>query len=460
MNDQRTTPEFDAGFWAAVDERVDRVRSFTREELADAQHELLAEQIEAQVVPVFPGPFWSRVNKRAAGVRTMALDELADAEERLINTPDDRRSPRRHRAPLPALLRHIPRPGAIGLGLRARTNTIGFVTAVLAVLLLLPQVAPISSLADIGRPRGPLATFFSAEPGDEPPDSTASADSESGASGTQTSRRAGSGGGSGGSGSGSSPRNASSPRPSESGRAGAAGPAAASASATATPGAAGTAASGATGAGEAAASAAGAAGTSVKPAAPSNLVLTAIDDTSVRLRWRDRSENEAGFVIERSGDPAERRSAGPNQKSFIWRGLAPNSEACFKVRAHNDGGASSWLPEDYRCVRTYESQPAGGPVILEALACSNEGTLPSLADVQETQITFNNQTGRAVKLFELGQEGVRDLTPLRLEPGGSTTVNTFLGNPFVVTGDDEAAACMAIYLGRSWTSVANITEPA
>lgn len=457
MSDQRTTPEFDAGFWAAVDERVDRVRTFTKEELAVAEHELLAVQVEAQVVPVFPGPFWSRVNKRAAGVRTMALDELADAEERLINTPDDRRSPRRHRAPLPALLRHIPRPGAIGLGLRARTNTIGFVTAVLAVLLLLPQVAPISSLADIGKPRGPLATFFSAEPADDSPDSTASTDSESGATGTQTSSRSRSGARSG---SATSSGSGSTPRPSESGRPGAAGAAAASASATATPGAAGTATSGATGTGEAATSAAGAAGTSVKPAAPSNLVLTAIDDTSVRLRWRDRSENEAGFVIERSGDPAERRSAGPDQQSFIWRGLPPNSDACFKVRAHNDGGSSSWLPEDYRCVRTYESQPAGGPVVLQALACSNEGTLPSLPDVQETQITFNNQTGRAVKLFELGQEGVRNLTPLRLEPGGSTTVNTFLDNPFVVTGDDEAATCMAIYLGRSWTSVANITEPA
>jgi hypothetical protein len=458
MSDQQITPEFDNGFWASVDARVDRVRNYTREELAGAEQALLAEQVDAEVVPVFPSPFWTRVNKRAAGVRTMALDELADAEERLINAPEGRRAPRRHPTALPAIFRRIPRPRAIGLGLRARTNTIGFVTAVLAILLVLPQVAPISSLADIGNPRGPLATFFSADPGDEPSTSAQSADEESGATGSPAS--GGSGGGSGGRGSAASPRNTSTPRPSGSGQSGAAGEAAASASATATPGAAGTATAGATGNGEAASSAAGVAGTSVKPAAPSNLVLTAIDDTSVRLRWRDRSENEAGFVIERSGDPAERRNADPNQKSFIWRGLAPNSEACFKVRAHNDGGASSWLPEDYRCVRTYESQPAGGPVVLEPLACTNEGTLPSLTDVQETQITFNNQTGRAVKLFELGQEGVRDLTPERLEPGASTTVNTFLGNPFVVAGDDEAAACMAIYLGRSWTSVANITEPA
>lgn len=449
MSDQRTTPEFDTEFWATVDARVDRVRNYTREELAGAEHELLAEQVDAEVVPVFPGPFWSRVHKRASGVRTMALDELADAEERLSKAPDDQRAPWQSRTPLPGLLRRIPRPRAIGLGLRARTNTVGFVTAVLAILLLLPQVAPISSLADIGKPRGPLATFFSAEP-----EESSSKDLRESGAGSPSSPA------SSGNTAGTRPRSTNSGRtvtsaaPAEAGEPGAAGRTPDGTAAT--PGAAGTAAGGATGAGESATSAAGVAGTSARPLAPSNLVLTAIDDTSVRLRWRDQSENEAGFVIERRGDPAERRNAEANQKSFIWRGLSPNSEACFKVRAHNDGGASSWLPEDYRCVRTYESQPTGGPVVLEALACTNEGTLPSLADVQETQITFNNHLGRAVMLFELGQEGVRDLTPRRLEPGTSTTVNTFLGNPFVVASDDEAAGCLAIYLGRSWTSVANI----
>ncbi|MEX0790324.1 MAG: fibronectin type III domain-containing protein [Actinomycetota bacterium] len=455
MSDQMTAPEFNDNFWATVDARVDRVRDLTREELACAEQGLLFQQVEAQVVPVFPGPFWTRVNKRASGVRTLALDELADAEERLINAPEEQSAPWRSRIPVPALLRRIPRPRTTGLPLRARTNTIGFVTAVLAVLLLLPQVAPISSLADIGSPRGPLAIFFSAEPTESSPEDsgeTGSGSRSSNATSNATNRpRAGSGSTSAG-------RAGTTAAPSGAGEPGAAGQS--PAAGTASPGDAGTAASGATGAGEAASSAAGAAGTTARPAAPSNLVLTAIDDTTVRLRWRDQSENETGFVIERNGDPTERRIAEPNQKSFIWQGLVPNSEACFKVRARNSAGASSWLPEDYRCVKTYESQPAGGPVVLEAVACTNESTLPSLTDVQETQITFNNQTGRAVMLVELGQEGVRDLTPLRLEPGASTTVNTFLGNPFVVTRDDEAAGCMAIYLGRSWTSVANITEPA
>ncbi|CAN5901630.1 hypothetical protein BH23ACT12_BH23ACT12_04070 [soil metagenome] len=450
MSEQKTTPEFDGRFWATVDERVKRVRELTQRELACAEQSLLTEQVEAEVVPVFPGPFWSRVNKRAADVRTMALDELADAEERLINAPQDQRAPRRVRIPVPAFLHQLPRPLTIGLPLGARTNIIGLVTAVLAVLLLLPQVAPISSLADIGKPRGPLAIFFAAEPDESSPESSGQSGSGSPSSTTSGANRANPRPNSV-----SASRSTSSATSAPGGEPGAAGQSPAAGAAA--PGAAGTATPGNAGAGEAAASAAGAAGTSVKPAAPSNLVLTAIDDTSVRLRWRDQSENETGFVIERSGDPAERRTAGPNQKSFIWQGLAPNSEACFKVRARNDAGVSSWLPEQYRCVRTYESQPAGGPIVLEAVACSNEGTLPSLADVQETQIIFNNQTGRAVKLFELGQEGVRDLTPLRLEPGASATVNTFLGNPFVVTGDDEAAGCMAIYLGRSWSSVANIT---
>ena len=451
MSDQITAPEFDNHFWATVDDRVEQVRKLTTEELGRAEQELLAGQVEAEVVPVFPSPFWSRVNKRAANVRKMALFELADAEERLIAAPDAGRTAWRNRIPVPALL--LRRPLSLSLG--ARINTIGFVTAVLAVLLLLPQVAPIASLADVGKSKGPLSIFFSNDPERESSSSSANKSAqESGSSGTGAS-------GSSAPAQKSSSSNSGPAKPSEKvstpGTPGAGGETGSSGSApTTTVGAPGAeSADGLDGADSPPGVSA-----ATKPAAPSNLLLTAVDDTSVRLRWKDQSDNETDFVIERSSTPVERRSTESNQKEFIWDGLTPNSEACFKVRARNDAGTSNWLPSEYKCVRTYESQPGGGPVVLQALACSNEGTLASLPDVQETKITFRNQTGHAVKIFELGQEGVRDLTPRRVEAGSATTVNTFLGNPFVVTADDEAAGCMAIFLGRSWRSVANITTPA
>ncbi len=455
MSDQVKTPEFDNHFWATVDSRVDQVRDLTLDELRRAEHDLLAEQLEAEVVPVFPGPFWNRVNKRAANVREMALYELADAEERLVNGPESGRAPWRNRIAVPAVVRRMPRIRPFGVPLGARINTIGFVTAVLAVLLLLPQIAPIASLADAGKPRGPLAIFFNSDDPDE--DTPSSEKSENSETGSAASKGAEKSATNGNPSSTKSPAAGSSSKSSTSGGPGATGQN--SSAASATPAVSGTPTAG-TAEGEDGADSAPGVSAAVKPAAPSNLLVTAIDDTSVRLRWRDQSDNESGFVIERSGDPAERRTTESNQKGFIWAGLAPNSEACFKVRARNEAGVSPWSPTEAGCVRTYESQPVEGPVVLQALACSNEGTLSSVPDVQETEITFRNLTGRAVKIFELGQEGVRELTPIRLEPGASTTVNTFLGNPYVVTGDDEAAGCMALFLGRSWTSVAHITEPA
>lgn len=455
MSEQVKTPEFDNQFWATVDSRVEQVRDLTLDELLRAEHDLLDEQPEAEVVPVFPGPFWNRVNKRAANVREMALYELADAEERLVNGPESGRAPWRNLITVPAVMRRMPRIRPFGVPLGARINTIGFVTAVLAVLLLLPQIAPIASLADAGKPRGPLAIFFSADPEDE--DAPSSGKTASSETGSAASSAAGTSATDGKPSSTKSPAPGASSKSSTSGEPGATG--ANSSPDSETPAVSGTPTAGMA-AGEDGADSAPGVSAAVKPSAPSNLLVTAIDDTSVRLRWRDQSDNESGFVIERSGDPAERRTTESNQKGFIWTGLAPNSEACFKVRARNDAGVSAWAPSDFRCVRTYESQPVGGPVVLQALACSNEGTFVSVPDVQETEITFRNLTGRAVKIFELGQEGVRELTPIRLEAGASTTVNTFLGNPYVVTGDDEAAGCMALFLGRSWTSVANITEPA
>jgi hypothetical protein len=456
LSDQVKIPEFDNQFWATVDSRVEQVRDLTVDELRRAEHDLLAEQLEAEVVPVFPGPFWNRVNKRAASVREMALYELTDAEERLVNGPESGRAAWRNRVAVPAFVRRMPRLRPFGVPLGARINTIGFVTAVLAVLLLLPQIAPIASLADVGKPRGPLAIFFSADPEDEDaPSSQRSGASETGAEGSKAkeSKTDGKGNPS----TTKSPVAGSTSKSSTSGEPGATGQS--SSADSGTPAVSGTPTAG-TAAGEDGADSAPGLSAAVRPAAPSNLLVTAIDDTSVRLRWRDQSDNESGFVIERSGDPAERRTTESNQKGFIWTGLTPNSEACFKVRARNEAGVSPWSPTEANCVRTYESQPVGGPVVLQALACSNEGTLVSVPDVQETEITFRNLTGRAVKIFELGQEGVRELTPIRLEAGASTTVNTFLGNPYVVTGDDEAAGCMALFLGRSWTSVANITETA
>ncbi len=449
MSDQPFRPEFDDQFWLDVNQRVERVRDLTREELGRAEQALLAVEVAGEVVPVFPAPFWSRINKRAAKVRQMALDELADAEERLMNQQPEVRRASRGRLAAPAILRGLPQLRPITMSPKARVNTLGFVTVVLAVLMLLPQVLPNSSFAGV-KPRGPLGIFFSAAepeqaPAEESPTLEELAESRTSNGGSKASPAA-----PGASKTPSKSAEKGSITVAEDGKtpgAEATNPAAVGAPGESPTGADGSSAPGATNAG-------------TTPGAPSNLLVTAVDDTSVRLRWKDNSADETGFLIERRGQPVSRESTEADKKTYVWAGLSPSSEACFRVRARNDAGSSDWLPEDYKCVTTHAALSSPGPVNLVPLACANEGALSAGIPLQEAQITFRNQTAQPVNIFALGSEGVRELTPTALAPGASTTVNTFLGHPYVVTGTGEIASCLAIFEATSWNTVATITEPA
>ncbi len=357
MSDQPLGPQFEEEFWMTVHQRVDQVRTITRDELERAGHLLLTMEGEAEVVPVFPGPFWARVSRRAAKVRQMALDELEDAEERLVNQPGTAAASRRGRIAVPAL-RRLPHLPPMALPLKGRVNTLGFVTAVLAVLLLLPQVVPISSLAGI-KPRGPLAILFSIEDPEKTSGSQASSEPgrTSGESSGESSTSEGEGGGrtesteagettparSGSAGSSDAPKGGSPGAP------GSPGQPATGSSANASPGADGTSTQGATSAGSA-------------PTAPSDLLVTAVNDTTVSLTWTDNSSDETGFVIERRGQTGlDVHTTEADAKSYIWSGLSPGTESCFRVRARSGSGASDWFPQQYRCATTHSAQTGPAP---------------------------------------------------------------------------------------------------
>lgn len=458
-------PQFDDRFWATVSDRVERVREMTCEELARAEADLVTEEVSAEVVPVFPAPFWSRVSKRAAKVRQMALDELADAEESLLRQPD---GARRHRLRAPSFPR-------LALPFKARFNTLGFVTAVLAVLLIMPQIVPISSFAGV-RERGPLAFFFSggSNPGPDQDErntesSAGEADDEGtgsfdGSSSAASGKSAGSAAGSGEF-AGAAPGTGMSGGSGGAGSGGGAGTTPGGALAT---GAGGTPGETAAGSSSSPTAGDGAAGTSTEdgaaalsvPDAPSNLLVTAVDDGSVRLRWKDNSSVESGFVIERQGQTEVGiQSVGANAKSYVWTGLLAGTEYCFRVKAENAAGTSSWVPEQYRCVTTHAAPATALPVALAPVPCAAEANLAAGADQQEAKITFRNLAAGPVRIYSLNRSGVRDSSPITLAPQDSTTVNTFLGRPFVVTAADEAASCLAIFSGQSWSSVATISSP-
>jgi len=81
------------------------------------------------------------------------------------------------------------------------------------------------------------------------------------------------------------------------------------------------------------------------PAAPSNLVATALSSSAIRLTWTDNSGNETGFEIERSSDGvnfAPHATAGANATSFDDTGLAASTTYYYRVNATNGGGDSGY----------------------------------------------------------------------------------------------------------------------
>jgi autotransporter-associated beta strand protein len=83
----------------------------------------------------------------------------------------------------------------------------------------------------------------------------------------------------------------------------------------------------------------------VAPAAPDSLAAAAADPSAIDLTWADRSDNEDGFVVERSlGDNAfgEVATVGRDETSFSDGGLSSGTTYFYRVRAINAGGASGY----------------------------------------------------------------------------------------------------------------------
>ncbi len=81
------------------------------------------------------------------------------------------------------------------------------------------------------------------------------------------------------------------------------------------------------------------------PQAPSNLTAAALSQTSVRLDWKDNSNNEDQFRIEgQMGSDAfsDIGSVGANVESTVISNLTPSAGYGFRVRARNAGGNSDY----------------------------------------------------------------------------------------------------------------------
>jgi hypothetical protein len=104
--------------------------------------------------------------------------------------------------------------------------------------------------------------------------------------------------------------------------------------------------------------------TSLPPAAPSSQVAVAGSTSSVTLTWQDSSNNELGFLIERSTNGAKSWTqigqVGANVTSYTDTSVNKGKTYCYRVRAYNAIGNSV-----YSNVATVTT-PIKGPSVIAA----------------------------------------------------------------------------------------------
>src|SRR3984893_8158165 len=85
--------------------------------------------------------------------------------------------------------------------------------------------------------------------------------------------------------------------------------------------------------------------TTLPPARPTNLTLTAVSSSQIKLSWTDNSNNETGFKIERSRDGTtfvQKYVVGANVTAYSDSGRQAATKYYYRVRAYDSGGDSGY----------------------------------------------------------------------------------------------------------------------
>ena len=87
------------------------------------------------------------------------------------------------------------------------------------------------------------------------------------------------------------------------------------------------------------------------PTAPTSLNATAASYAHIDLTWTDNADNESGFEIERSttgssGPFSLLTTVAADTETYANIGLTGNSEYCYRVRAVNSAGNSTYSNVD------------------------------------------------------------------------------------------------------------------
>jgi len=132
---------------------------------------------------------------------------------------------------------------------------------------------------------------------------------------------------------------------------------------------------------------------SLKPEPVTNVWPVALSVTSVRITWRDNSDDEFGFKIfrRRPIDPLWSRVilATPNLTEYIDTGLLPETEYIYRVRPYNEHGTSMFITAP-RVTTLSSLMPA----------CATDVTLAALSPTSvKVEWTDNSDNELGFKIF-------------------------------------------------------------
>ena len=148
------------------------------------------------------------------------------------------------------------------------------------------------------------------------------------------------------------------------------------------------------------------------PAAPDNLIATALSSSRIDLAWTDNSTNESGFAIERAsgtGSFSSIASVGANVTTYTNTGLTASTAYTYRVRATNSVGNSAY------------SNAASATTLSAAGPAAPSGLVATTASASRIDLTWTdnatNETGYRVEQ----SSGALGFAEIALLPANSTS---------------------------------------
>jgi hypothetical protein len=175
------------------------------------------------------------------------------------------------------------------------------------------------------------------------------------------------------------------------------------------------------------------------PQAPENLTATATSPQSIRLSWSDRSQNEAGFEIERSSNGttgwALIAAVAANIESYTDTELSPQSTRFYRIRAYNGEGDS---PNSN--VASATTPPIiVGPLVIQSLTIDDDNVGQSAGN-NNGYINCGESFELHVNLYNQGNTAANSVLAAvsGTDPFVSLTYNASSGYPDVPPGGQAA----------------------